>query len=141
MARSFSPSALLHMRSRSSTSSPTRTQSRFDFFYFNFPCFALLCFALLCFADMLLLTYRFSSMPLSTLAPVKTRRGSALKELSVARQLTSHHCEESIKRSRFSPSAYVQLHSLSMCVPLTHVISDTGIRISQRQISRGMPGG
>jgi hypothetical protein len=136
MARSFSPSALLHMRSRSSTSSPTRTQSRFDFFYFNFPCFALLCFA-----DMLLLTYRFSSMPLSTLAPVKTRRGSALKELSVARQLTSHLCEESIKRSRFSPSAYVQLHSLSMCVPLTHVISDTGNRNSQRQISRGMPGG
>ena len=137
MARSFSPSALLHMRSRSSTSSPTRTQSRFViFFKSQFPCFALLCFP-----DMLLPTCRFSSMPSSTLAPVKTRRGSALKELSVARQLTSHLCEESIKQSRFSPSAYVQLHSLSICVPLTRVISDTGIRISQRQISRGMPGG
>ena len=53
-------------------------------------------------------TCRFSSMPLSTLALVKTPHESALKVLSVAKLLMFHLCEESIKPYRFSLSAYVQ---------------------------------
>lgn len=51
---------------------------------------------------------RFLSMPLLTLALVKTPRVSAHKVLSVAKLLMSRLSEESIKPSRFSPLAYVQ---------------------------------
>lgn len=67
--------------------------------------FQLLRFA---FYDMFLMC-RFLSMPLSTLALVKTLRGSAHKVLSVAKQLMSRLSEESIKPSRFSPLVYVKL--------------------------------
>ncbi len=69
-------------------------------------------------------------MPSSTLDLVKTLHGSAHKVLSVAKLLMFRLSEESIKPSRFSLLAYVQL-ILCVRAPL-NVISDTRIRISQR---------
>lgn len=96
--------------------------------------FQLLRFA---FSDMFLMR-RFLSMPLSTLALVKTLRGSAHKVLSVAKQLMSRLSEESIKPSRFSPLAYVKLFSLctSSYCHLRHAIPHFAMSNQSQNASR-----
>jgi hypothetical protein len=105
------------MRSKSSICSQTRIQSKLDC-YFN---------SSLRFSDMFLMC-RFLSMPLSTLALVKTLRGLVHKVLFVAKLLMSRLSEESIKQSRFSPLAYVQTHSLCALLLTSSQTRDSAFR-------------